>query len=46
MGRSGEHRDPPPVERCFAKLKQFRAVATRHDKREFICQGTAKPIRM
>ena len=24
------------VERCFAKLKQFRAVATRYDKRERI----------
>jgi transposase len=28
------------VERCFGKLKQFRAVATRYDKREFIYQGT------
>jgi len=28
------------VERCFAKLKQFRAVATRYDKREFMYQGT------
>jgi transposase len=28
------------VERCFAKLKQFRAVATRYDKRERIFQGT------
>ena len=28
------------VERCFAKLKQFRAVATRYDKRERIYQGT------
>ncbi len=28
------------VERCFSKLKQFRAVATRYDKRERICQGT------
>jgi hypothetical protein len=25
-----------PAERCFAKLKQFRAVATRYDKREVI----------
>jgi transposase len=28
------------VERCFSKLKQFRAVATRYDKRERIYQGT------
>ena len=28
------------VERCFAKLKQSRAVATRYDKRERIYQGT------
>ncbi len=28
------------VERCFAKLKQFRAVATRYDKRDFMYQGT------
>ena len=28
------------VERCFGKLKQFRAVATRYDKRERIYQGT------
>ena len=27
------------VERCFGKLKQFRAVATRYDKREFMYQG-------
>jgi len=26
--------------RCFSKLKQFRAVATRYDKRELIYQGT------
>jgi transposase len=30
----------PPAERCFGKLKQFRAVATRYDKREFMYQGT------
>jgi transposase len=29
-----------PLERCFSKLKQFRAVATRYDKRERIYQGT------
>lgn len=28
------------VERCFSKLKQFRAVATRYDKREYVYQGT------
>ncbi len=28
------------VERCFSKIKQFRAVATRYDKRERIYQGT------
>jgi transposase len=28
------------LERCFSKLKQFRAVATRFDKRKLICQGT------
>ncbi|TDD33601.1 hypothetical protein E1286_42060 [Nonomuraea terrae] len=28
------------VERCFNKLRQFRAVATRFDKRERIYQGT------
>ena len=28
------------LERCFAKLKQFRAVTTRFDKREMMYQGT------
>ena len=28
------------VERCFSKLKRFRAVATRYDKRARIYQGT------
>ena len=28
------------VECCFAKLKQFRAIATRYDKRSRIYQGT------
>jgi transposase len=28
------------VERCVNKLKGFRAVATRYDKRERIYQGT------
>ena len=28
------------AEHCFSKLRQFRAVATRYDKRERIYQGT------
>ena len=28
------------VERCINKLKEFRAVATRYDKREYIYRGT------
>jgi transposase len=28
------------LERCFSKLKQFRAVATRYDKRHRTYQGT------
>jgi transposase len=28
------------VERCINKLKQFRAVATRYDKREYIFHST------
>ena len=28
------------LERCVSKLKQYRAVATRYDKREQISQGT------
>jgi transposase len=34
------YRDRNTVERCFSKLKQFRAVATRFDKRKLIYQGT------
>ncbi len=34
------YRERNTVERCFSKLKQFRAVATRYDKRELIYQGT------
>ena len=37
---AGQYKDRNTVERCFGKLKQFRAVATRYDKREFMCQGT------
>jgi transposase len=36
----GRYKDRNTVERCFGKLKQFRAVATRYDKREFMYQGT------
>lgn len=32
--------DHSTVERCLNKLKQFRAVATRYEKRERIYQGT------
>ena len=48
-GRSGgrppafdaaRYRERNTVERCFSKLKQFRAVATRYDKRERIYRGT------
>ncbi|MEV0621802.1 hypothetical protein AB0I81_51350 [Nonomuraea sp. NPDC050404] len=28
------------LERCISKLKQFRAVATRYDKRAFTYDGT------
>lgn len=28
------------AERCFNKLKQHRAVATRYDKRDYVYQGT------
>jgi transposase len=37
---AARYRDRNTVERCFGKLKQFRAVATRYDKRELIYQGT------
>ena len=36
----GYYKQRNTVERCFSKLKQFRAVATRYDKRECIYQGT------
>jgi transposase len=36
----GQYRQRNTVERGFSKLKQFRAVATRYDKRERIYQGT------
>ncbi len=31
---AGRYKERNTVERCFSKLKQFRAVATRYDKRE------------
>jgi transposase len=34
------YKDRNTVERCFNKLRQFRSVATRYDKRERIYQGT------
>ena len=37
---AGCYKDRNTVERCFSKLKQFRAVATRFDKRRLIYQGT------
>ena len=37
---AGRYKERNTVERCFAKLTQFRAVATRYDKREFMYQGT------
>ncbi len=37
---AGWYKKRNTVERCFSKLKQFRAVATRYDKRERIYQGT------
>jgi transposase len=37
---AARYKDRNTVERCFSKLKQFRAVATRYDKRDFMYQGT------
>jgi transposase len=37
---AGHYKGRNTVERCFGKLKQFRAVATRYDKRGQIYQGT------
>jgi transposase len=34
------YKDRNTVERCFNKLRQHRAVATRYDKRDRIYQGT------
>ena len=37
---AARYKERNTVERCFSKLKQFRAVATRYDKRDFMYQGT------
>jgi transposase len=37
---AGRHKQRNTVERCVNKLKAFRAVASRYDKRECIYQGT------
>lgn len=34
------HKDRNTVERCVHKLRQYRAVATRYDKRQAIYRGT------
>ena len=36
----GRCKERNTVERCFSKLKQFRAVATRYDKRDYMYQAT------
>jgi len=36
----GQYKDRNTVERCFGKLKQFRAIATRYDKRDFVYRGS------
>jgi transposase len=37
---AGHYKERNTVERCFAELKQFRAGATRYDKRDFMYQAT------
>jgi transposase len=37
---SARYKERSTVERCFSKLRQFRAVATRYDKRDFMYQAT------
>ena len=37
---SERYKERNTVERCVNRLKSFRAVATRYDKRELIYQGT------
>jgi transposase len=41
---AGRYKERSTVERCFSKLKQFRAVAARYDKRDFIYQGTVDVV--
>ena len=36
----GRYKERNTVELCFGKLTQFRAVATRYDKRDFMYQAT------
>jgi transposase len=45
---AGRYKERNTVERCLGKLRQFRAVATRYDRRELIYQGTVDlaPIRI
>ena len=38
--RPRPYKERNTIERCFSKLKQFRAVATRYDKRDFMYQAT------
>ncbi|MFB7955244.1 MULTISPECIES: hypothetical protein [unclassified Streptomyces] len=35
---------PPKVERAINKLKQFRVVGTRYDKRGYLCLGTITAV--
>jgi transposase len=37
---AGYYKERNTAGRCFGKLKQFRAVATRYDKRDFMYQAT------
>jgi len=37
---SARYKDRNTVERAIGKLKRFRAVATRHDKRGYVYLGT------
>lgn len=37
---SARYKERNTVERCYSKLRQFRAVATRYDKRARTYQGT------
>ena len=37
---AGRYKERNTVERCFGKLKQLRAVATRYDKRDYMYRAT------